>query len=419
MRAYVLSTGDELVRGRTRDTNTAEISVALAAEGVTVVGASLVGDDREALTAAILRAAEAADLVVMSGGLGPTEDDCTRFAAAAAVGVELERRPELVEALERRWAARRRGMPPSNLVQADLPEGAEVLPNRHGTAAGFALDVGPARFLALPGPPRELRGVLEEEALPRIRARLRDAGHTDVVRTRTIETFGWPESRVGEKLGELMRRDVRPRMGTSATAGTIRVIVSHEGPVAHVDAALDAAVTEVRRRLGPVVFGTDGATLADAAVAALLASGTTVATAESCTGGLVAGALTDVPGVSDVFVGGVVAYSNAQKTRLLGVPERLIEAHGAVSEEVARSMAMGARRAFGTDLGIAVTGVAGPGGGTDDKPVGLVHVALDDRGDVRHRELRFPGGRALIRTLTVKTALDLIRRAAADRPPSR
>jgi nicotinamide-nucleotide amidase len=407
MRAFILSTGDELVRGRTIDTNTAEIARALNADGVTVAGAMIVGDDEPALADAMLRAAATAELVVVSGGLGPTVDDCTRAAAARAAGVALVRRPEVEAALRERFAQRATRMAVSNLVQADAPEGAEVLPNRHGTAPGFRLRVRGAELFALPGPPHEMRGVLTEEALPRIRAL---AGTGRVVRTRTLETFGEREAALGERIADLMARGREPRVGTTATRGTIRVVIHAEGDPAEVTEALDRADAEIRRRLGAAVFGADGETLPEVTARLLVARRLTIATAESCTGGLLAGALTEVPGISEVFRGGVVTYATQEKTNLLGVPAALIASAGVVSEEVARAMASGVRARFGTDLGVGITGVAGPGE-SPDGPAGLVHVAADVRGETTHRRLMLPGDRALVREIAVKSALDLVRRA--------
>lgn len=409
MRAWILSTGDELVRGRTLDTNTSEIARALAAEGVGVEGVTLVGDDEELLETAIRRASAAADLVVMSGGLGPTADDCTRAAVARAAGVGLERVPEIEADLRARFARRGLEMPPSNLLQADRPTGAETLTNRHGTAPGFLTRVAGATLVALPGPPHEMRGVLHEEALPRIR-RLA-AGPRRVVRTRTLETFGDREAAVGERIADLMERGRSPRVGTTALRGTIRVVIHAEGDASEVDEALVRTEAEIRRRLGGIVFGCDGETLQDVVGRLLLTERTTVAVAESCTGGLVGAALTDVPGISASFVGGVVSYTDAVKATVLGVEPALIERHGAVSADVARAMATGVRRRLGADLGVAVTGIAGPDGGTDAVPVGTVFVALDARGVVTHRRIAAPGDRALVRDFAVKSALDLLRRA--------
>jgi len=411
MRAWILSTGDELIRGRTADTNTAEIARALAAEGVPVAGATLVGDDEEALADAIRRACAAADVVIVSGGLGPTVDDCTRAAVARAAGVTLVRDAALEAALRARFAVRATAMPASNLLQADRPDGAETLPNRHGTAPGFVVRVGGSTLFALPGPPHEMRGVLAEEALPRLRALLGPS--RTVVRTRALETFGEREAAVGEAIADLMARGRSPRVGTTATRGTIRVVIHAEGEASAVDAAIAATEAEIRRRLGTIVFGADGETLGDVVAQSLLASGTTIAVAESCTGGLLGAALTDVPGMSASFRGGVVAYANEAKVALLGIDGALLDRVGAVSEDVARAMATAARVRFGADLGVGVTGIAGPGGGSAEKPVGLVHLAVDARGTVTHRRMVLPGDRALVREIAVKSALDLVRRATA------
>ncbi len=407
MKAYILSTGDELVRGRTLDTNTSEIARALSAEGVLPCGAATVGDDMDDLVASIRRAAGAAEVVILSGGLGPTEDDCTRRAVALAAGVQVVRIVALEDALRERYARRGIVMSPSNLLQADQPEGAETLPNPHGTAAGFVVSVGGARVFAIPGPPHEMRAMLRDEVLPRIRA-VRGAADF-VVRSRALETFGEREAAIGELIADLMKRGRRPRVGTTAARGTIRVIIHDEGPAAEVEANLDRDEAELRRRLGRFVYGVDGETLPQVVGAMLLAAGRTISVAESCTGGLVGGALTEIPGMSAVFQGGILAYANAVKVRELGVPEATLAGHGAVSEETARAMASGVRRRFGTDLGLAITGIAGPGGGTQTKPVGLVHFALDDRGVVTHRAGNLPGGRDLVRDIAVKSALDLVR----------
>jgi competence/damage-inducible protein CinA-like protein len=411
VKAFVVSTGDELVRGRTEDTNTAEIARALLDEGVEVLGAEVVGDDAAALEAVFRRALAAAETVVVSGGLGPTEDDCTRAAAAAAGGVALERVPELEAALRARFTGRGMRMPESNLLQADRPVGAETLPNRLGTAPGFAMRVGGATLYALPGPPMEMRAVLAEEVLPRLRALLPSPRR--VVRTRTIETFGEREAAVGEALRDLMARGRRPSVGTTATRGVIRVVVHAEGPEADVEAVLASDEAEIRRRLGAIVYGADGVTLAEVVGRSLLASRTTIAVAESCTGGLVGASLTEVPGISAVFAGGVIAYANEVKVRELGVDAALLARVGAVSEEVARAMASGVRSRFATDLGLAITGIAGPDGGTPEKPVGTVHLALDLRGTVVHRRAVLPGDRSLVREIAAKAALDLVRRTLA------
>lgn len=408
MRVYVLSTGDELVRGRTTDLNAGTLARAASELGLVVVGASVVGDDEDDLVEALGLAASRADVVLCSGGLGPTEDDCTRRAVARACGVPLERRPDLVGALRDRYAARGREMPASNLLQADVPQGAEVLPNPVGTAPGFLARLDATRVFALPGPPHELAEMLAREVRPRL-TELVGVG-TEVVRTRTIDSFGLPEATVGERLGDLMLRGLDVQVGTTARLGTIRVVLHALGAAEQVESRLTEVEEEVVARLGDAVFARDGRSLAAVVVEGLRRAGLTVATAESCTGGLVAGALTEVPGASDVFSGGVVAYSAAEKRRALGVSDELIREHTVVSEPVARAMAEGVRLRVGADLGVSVTGVAGPGPDADGNPEGLVFVALSSPEGTTVRRLLVPGARRFVRALAAKCALDLVRR---------
>jgi nicotinamide-nucleotide amidase len=254
-----------------------------------------------------------------------------------------------------------------------------------------------------------MRGVLADALLPRLRAALPTPRR--VARTRAVETFGEREAVVGEALRDLMERGRHPSVGTTATNGVIRVVIHAEGDEGTVAALLDRDEAEIRRRLGAIVFGVDGATLAEVVGRELISRRTTIAVAESCTAGLVAAALTQVAGISAVFPGGVVAYANEVKVRELGVDPALLAKVGAVSEEVARAMASGVRSRFGTDLGLGITGIAGPDGGTPEKPVGLVHIALDARGVVTHHRVMLPGDRALVRGIATKAALDLVRRS--------
>lgn len=408
MRAFVLSTGDELVRGRTADRNAGTLARTLTELGYVVAGMAVVGDDEDDLVRVVLDAASRADVVVMSGGLGPTPDDCTRGAAARAAGVSLVRVPELVAALERRYERAGRRLHPSNLLQAEIPEGAESIPNSVGTAPGFALDVGDARLFALPGPPHELARMIEDELVPRLMIRRGERDH--VVRTRTLQTFGLPEALVGERLAEWMARGRRVAVGTSAKLGTIRISLTASGALAEVEELLDEAEGAVQSALGRAVFGRGEQTLAEVVVGTLAERGETVSTAESCTGGLVASLLTSVPGSSAVFPGGAVTYAPAEKTRALGVSRELLREHTPVSEAVAVDMARGARARFGTDYAVSVTGVAGPGADSDGNPEGLVFVALAHANGVEVRRRQVPGARRFIRTLAAKSALDLLRR---------
>jgi nicotinamide-nucleotide amidase len=253
-----------------------------------------------------------------------------------------------------------------------------------------------------------MRGVLGEEVLPRVRRLL--PSDRRVIRTRSIETFGEREATIGEKIRDLMARGREPRVGTTAGRGVIRVIVHAEGSVQDVEASLARDEAEIRRRLGTAVYAVDGETLPEVVGRLLVARKMTLAVAESCTGGLIGAAITDVPGISLVFLGGVIAYANAVKVRELGIDPALIDSVGAVSEEVARAMASGVRARFESDVGIGITGVAGPGGGSVEKPVGTTHLALDVRGTVTHRRLSLPGDRSLVREIAARCALDLVRR---------
>lgn len=394
-----ISTGDEIARGRSVDSNAPWMARRAAGHGVLRSRHLAVGDDPEALAAAFGEAARRADLVVVTGGLGPTDDDHTRTAAAAAAGVPLVHVPALLEEIVRSLASRNLSVPESSARQAFVPEGAEPLANPVGLAPGFAMDLHGARLFFLSGVPREMESMFDAHVLPLIRERGGGGAYA------AVTCFGRPEALVNEDLRDLFRRrDVS--VGITATFGLIRVTAQATGAGAAEKVA--GVAGEVRRRLGDLVLGAD--TPAEAAAALLIERGVTLATAESCTGGLVGAMLTDVPGISAVYPGGVVAYADGIKTGRLGVPEETLVAHGAVSEPVARAMAEGVRECFGADLGVAVTGIAGPGGGTPEKPVGLVWYALAAPDGVRALERRLPGDREFVRRVSAHTALDLVRR---------
>ena len=405
MRAVTLSIGSELVTGLVADTHGRRLGRALGTVGAVVLRHEMLDDDAEAIAAAFARAARDADLVVATGGLGPTPDDLTRDGLAQALGTALAESPEAM-CLLRAWAeARGRTLSESNRRQALLPQGAEALPNPVGSAPGILARLGRATVFCLPGVPSEMERMLADQVLPRLRA----GAEARVLRVRTVRTFGLPESVIGERLADLMAPGRRPRIATAASAGVIDIHIHADGPEGEADAILASGAAEVRRRLGDAVFA-EGTTTLEESVAALLARrGLTVAVAESCTGGLVAARLVNVPGMSNHLLEGVVAYSNRAKERLLGVPADRIERHGAVSEAVARAMAEGARAGAGADLGLAVTGIAGPGGGSSEKPVGTVWFALADAaGADAVREL-FPGDRQTVRERAVLYALNLVR----------
>ena len=408
MRAVVLSIGRELVSGLRLDTHASAVARALGGVGIEVLRHETLDDDVRAVATAIRRAGDEADVVVVTGGLGPTLDDTTREALAEAMGVPLEEHP-VAEAHLEAWArARGKTLSESNRRQAMLPRGAEALANPIGTAVGIAARVGRARVFCLPGVPAEMCRMLAEEVVPAIRRLVAGEQETRAKPgsiVRTIRTFGLAESIVGERLADLMAPDRRPRVGTAVSAGIVDVHIYGFGAPEVV--AADAA--EVRRRLGDAVFGEGEERLEDAVAALLAKKKRTLAVAESCTGGLVAAKLVNVPGISAYLEEAVVAYSNASKVRSAGVLERLIREQGAISEAVARAMAEGIRRRTGADIGLGLTGIAGPSGGTPGKPVGTVWFALADAaGTLAAREV-FSGDRGFIRQRAANHALNLAR----------
>ena len=409
MNAVILSVGDELVLGQTVDTNSAWVSARLSANGVMTLYHKTVADDQAAIAAAVREAAAAADLVIVTGGLGPTPDDLTRQALADVLGKPLDLHPPSLDRIRGFFKALGREMAPSNRIQAMVPRGAEILDNDWGTAPGIKLRVGTASVFVFPGVPHEMAPMFERSVLPVL---ARKAGRT--ILTETIQTFGAGESTVAEKLGDLMRRDGNPMVGTTVSGGIVSIRVRSDFPTPE-PARLHLArvVKDVSERLGSLVFGHGTATLQETTVRLLRQAGRTVATAESCTGGLVARLLTDTPGASACYRGGWVVYSDALKHEALGVPEAVLAAHGAVSEEVVRLLAVHAMTKANADYALGVSGVAGPEGGSPEKPVGTVWIALASGGAGTARVLTerflFPGDRAMIRDRAAKAALNSLR----------
>lgn len=408
-RAAILSIGDELIHGQTLDRNSAWLSERLASLGVSTIEHRTVADEVSAIAEAFSHLAKRASLVISTGGLGPTRDDLTREAMAIA----FEGAPTLVEdeaartAIERWFAGRGRPMPESNRRQALRPPSSRSLPNAHGTAPGLAIEREDLRVFALPGPPREMQPMFEAEISPRIRSL--DSGQAIAVES--VHAFGEGESALAERLGELMDRGRNPSVGTAASPGRVTARIRAAGRPQEAAAMAAAAADEVARRWAPFAYGRGESTLPEATAAAVLAAGCTLSVAESCTAGLLGELIVSVAGASRIFEGGWIVYSNALKTSQLGVPEALIAAHGAVSEPVAAAMAIGAAARAGTDLSLSVTGIAGPTGGSADKPVGTVFVGLCDRrrGATQVRRFRFPGERGDVRDRTAKSALSMLR----------
>jgi len=395
-RVVLLSVGDELLSGDIVDTNSRWLANLCAERGHRVVAMVTVGDQVDEIERALRRSREDADLVLVTGGLGPTDDDLTREGVAAAFGLALEQRPELIDALAVRI---KRPLTPGSRRQAEMPPGALVLDNPRGTAPGFYLEDDGLSIAVMPGVPAEME--LMAQAL-----------FDDVIAAgplqppRRIQLAGLPESQAAQLLGELMDPSVAGcRMGITVKLGQTTVTVRGEDA-----AAMDAAADAAALRLADAVFSRRNESLAEWCVAALAQRGLVVSCAESCTGGLLSGALTAVPGSSAVFRESMVSYADAVKVERLSVPPELVLQWGVVSEQVAAAMAEGQRAASGADVALSITGIAGPDGGTPDKPVGTVHYALSDEQGTVVRQVCWPGSRADIRGRAVNLSLDLLRR---------
>ncbi len=404
--ASVVSIGNEVLSGRTVDTNAAYIGQQLRLIGVPVVSVHTVGDRQETIVRTLALAASEADIVIVTGGLGPTDDDLTRHAFAEYLGVELELRDELLAAIEALFQGRGWPMAQKNRIQACMPQGAAVVPNDWGTAPGIIAEKDGAVLFALPGVPREMKEMLAASVLPR----LRDLAQGQAVAVRRLGCYGAGESTIAEMLGDAMDRDRNPLVNCTAHAGVITLeIVALAATEAEAQAMVDAEEAALRDLLGNLVFGVDEQTLAEVVGLELARSGRTLALAESCTGGLVAKFITDVPGATRYFTRGWVTYSNQAKIEELGVPAELIEAHGAVSPEVAAAMAQGARRRAGTDYAIGITGIAGPGGGSEQKPAGLVYICVDQADGTNTSKHIFSRDRRSVRLRAAQTALNTLR----------
>jgi nicotinamide-nucleotide amidase len=402
----ILSTGDELLTGQVVDTNSVWLMDRMWDLGLMVQRKTLVGDDRADILAALRETTGRSDLVVMSGGLGPTEDDLTAEVVAAALGAPLDLHLPSLEAIRLRFQRIGRVMTPNNEKQARFPRGATVLPNRFGTAPGFIVRMGRGEVVCLPGVPVEYRGLCEEAVIPRVAARL-----DEVPASRIVKLFAVPESHADERMRPVMDdpryRDVR--FGFRAHWPEIHVKWSVPGKDGETRA--EEILARVRALFGDDLFGEGKVELAEIVLTRLLARRERVALAESCTGGLLAELLTGVPGASNVFDLGVVAYSDEMKRRFLAVPEEALAVHGAVSEPVALALAEGARRAAGAAWGVGVTGIAGPSGGTAAKPVGTVHLALAGPSGTVAAQRLYRGDRDRIRRQAAFEALNLLRLA--------
>ena len=417
MKVEILTIGDEVVRGEIVDSNKALIAQRLLELDLECQFQVSLRDDRADMKAAFEQAMKRSELVIVSGGLGPTRDDITTEVLAETLGRSLELDEPSLETMRLFFARVGREMAETNRKQALFPTGADILLNPEGTAPGFSVEENGTVFFCLPGVPRELSRMLDEQVFPRIEARLDLMGEVVRIRTRMLRTFGMGESTLEKELAGIARGgDVELAFRTSFPDNFLRVM-ARGSSVEEADLKIESVVKEIRECLGELIYG-EGTDPLESVVGRLLTEeGRTVAVAESCTGGGIAQKMTAIPGSSAYFLGGVVAYSNDVKQSVIGVPSELLEKHGAVSAPVAQAMAEGIREKFGADFGLSTTGISGPGGGTPDKPVGLVYIGISQAsGDeatpdfVHVAKFEFAVDRPRHQALTVQTALDWLRR---------
>ena len=420
MQVELITIGDELLLGFTIDTNAAHISRTLAAAGVEIVRRTTVGDEPEKIAGAVREALDRTGAVITTGGLGPTSDDLTKPAIAQIFGRRMKLDEGIANAIEQRWRSRfpNSNYPATNRMQAEIPEGARILTNRHGTAPGIWLEDEKGRWVAMiPGVPREMRGMLAEEVLPAIKSL--SEGSESVVLSGTLRTTGVAESAIAQLLGPNFLGEPGTELGSlplaflPGVAGVDLRVTAKRLPRAQAEALVREAILKLRSRVSAYAYGEDEADLAAVVLEKLRSLGLKLAVAESCTGGMLGERITSIPGSSDVFLGGIIAYHNDVKVKALGVRAGDIERYGAVSEQVALQMASGVRERMGADVGVAVTGIAGPGGGTPDKPVGLVWISVHGS-DAKARRFHVGGDRAEIRQRAAQAALEMVRRALSN-----
>lgn len=410
-KAIIISIGDELILGRSVDTNSAWLSSQLLPLGITVSQHVTVADDLDWLTTQLRQCSQVADVLLVTGGLGPTEDDLTRYAIAKVLKTDLQLNRRALDQIERFFANLNRTPAPTNRVQAMIPQGCEVMDNPVGTAPGMIGQIGGATAYFMPGVPAEMKQMFADTVRPGLVRLTKDSDTGQVVVSRSLHTTGTGESNIAQMLGDTMARGKNPLVNCTAKVGIVSVRIDSRAADQHTAQELIMPVEqEIRQKLGDYVFGTDDQTLPSVVGELLSSHCKSLAVAESCTGGLLAKDITDIPGASEYFKCGWVTYSNTAKIELLEVDPETIERYGAVSEQVAKQLAYKAGRTAKADYALATTGVAGPAGGTDEKPVGLVYIALAEESNVTVTRNMFPGNRQTIRRRTVITALDMLRK---------
>ena len=407
MRAEIIATGTELLAGGVPDTNSVFLSEELLPMGIETVFKTVVGDSEKDMEGTLRHAMDRSDVVIVTGGIGPTEDDITRKVVAKIVKKRLVLNEDALKAIHARLAGRGKDVLTANDRQALIPTGARLLRNPAGIAPGFFLEEENVFIAVLPGVPREMRDMFTSGLRPVLEERFREKYF---IRRRVLHTCGISESGVNQAIQDILRRD-EPVVGLTVKETGVDIrIISHQTSGEQAQLLVDRTDAAIREKLGDAVYSTDGQAMEEVVGALLKQRRLTIAVAESCTGGLIGALITNIAGSSEYFERGVVTYSNAAKSELLGVPVELIARHGAVSSEVAAAMAQGIREAAKTDLGLSATGIAGPGGGSEKKPVGLVYTALASSQGVKTVEHRFLGDREQIRARASQMALDMVRR---------
>jgi nicotinamide-nucleotide amidase len=406
MKAEIIAVGSEMLTPDKIDTNSLFLTEELNKLGIEIVRKTVVGDDRALLLEAFRDAVNRVPLTIASGGLGPTEDDLTRETVAELLGRKLVRSDAIVRAIEARFRSFGRVMPDTNIRQAMVPEGAEPLDNPRGTAPGLWLEDRDRAIALLPGPPRELKPMFREQVLPRLQRRISSVR----MHHRELRVTGLGESHVDSLAGPIYTRYPEVQTTVLASPGEVQIHLRvWTADSVHADVLFADIERGLDLALADRIFSRDSSPLEEVVAQELLKQNATIASAESCTGGLFAERLTTIAGSSAYFLGGVVCYSNEMKTAWADVPPEMIATKGAVSTEVAIALADGIRRRVGSTLGIGITGIAGPGGGSEEKPVGTVHIALASATGTRDRALRFPGDREMIRMQASQAALDMVR----------
>ncbi len=408
MIAEILATGDELRSGALVDTNSAYISEKIEELGIKITRHNCVGDDEDELTAILLELAERADIIIVTGGLGPTLDDLSREAAVRAAGVSLILDRKVLEKIESFFVSRQKSMPANNTRQAMFPQGAVILENPIGTAPGFSLKIGRGTFFFLPGVPAEMRKMLNEQVIPRIKRKVKDPYY---YKTKTISTFGLGESALEDKLSAFPELFPGIKLGFRASFPEVQIKLYQKN--SNKNALIkeqEEAITWIKEKLGRKIVSLTGQPLATVVGDLLIKQKATLAVAESCTGGLIANWLTDRPGSSEYFLLAAVTYANSAKQRVLGVAQKTLEQWGAVHEETAIAMAVGAKKLSGSTYAIATTGIAGPTGGSPEKPAGTVYIAFAGPQETKARHYFFPfGKRRLNKKIFAAQALNLLR----------